>query len=98
MPAIIFSQYATFYHDKYEGRVTSNGDIFRQSKFTCASNVYPIGTILRVFYRSKWIDVRVNDRMHKTKDSFIDLSKAAFEMIANKDQGKIKVKIKIIKA
>lgn len=97
LPIIASCQYATFYAQKYEGRKTSNGDIFTQSKFTCASNDFPIGTILRVYYNSKWVDVRVNDKMHHTKRGYIDLSTTAFEVIAKLKQGKIKVKIEIIK-
>ena len=97
LPMLASCQWATFYNDKYEGRKTKNGDIFRQSKLTCATNEYAIGTILIVYYGGKWVDVRVNDRMHSSKKGYIDLSTTAFEIIANKKQGKIKVKIKIIK-
>ncbi len=93
----LFSQTATYYADKYEGRRTANGDIFRQNKLTCASNDYRIGTILRVKNGTKAIDVRVNDRMHDSIHKVIDLSKSAFKLISDTAKGRIKVKIKIIK-
>lgn len=97
LPIIASCQYATFYADKYEGRKCSKGDIYWHHKMTCASNDYPNGTILRVTHNGKSIDVRVNDRMHHSIHGVIDLSKEAFKMIANTRQGRVKVKIKIIK-
>jgi len=89
-------QQATHYSDYYIGRKTANGDIFCQDKFTCASNDYPFGTILRVFYKRKYIDVRVNDRM--VDSGVIDLSKSAFLLLAPLKVGRLyHIKIKIIK-
>jgi len=96
LPFLASCQTATYYHDKYEGRQTASGDIFRQSKFTCASNNYPFGTILRVFYKDKYIDVRVNDVM--VDSNVLDLSKIAFMMLADTPVGRLRnIKIKIIK-
>jgi len=64
---------------------------------TCASNDYPIGTLLRIFYNSKSIDVRVNDRLKNGTKNVIDLSKMAFTMLADTPKGRLKIKIKIIK-
>lgn len=89
--------YATFYHDKYEGRETANGDIFYQFKLTCASNKFPFGTLLRVTYKEKHIDVRVNDRMKRKQKSTIDLSREAFKAICPLDSGIIPVTIQIIR-
>ena len=97
VPIMASCQYATFYADKYEGRRCYYGDIYWHHKMTCASNQYPDGTILRIHYKGKWIDVRVNDRMHPTKKGFVDLSRGAFDIIADRKQGKIKVKIEVIK-
>ena len=91
------AQTATYYHDKYEGRKTSNGDIFRQNKLTCASNDHRFGNILRITYKDKFIDVRVNDRLDTPIHNVIDLSKLAFTMLADTPKGRIKIKIKIIK-
>ena len=91
------AQSATFYADRYEGKRTANGDIFRQNKLTCASNDYRFGTILRVTYNKKFVDVRVNDRMNDTIHNVIDLSKYAFSLIGDTIKGRLKIKIKIIK-
>jgi len=91
------AQTATYYHDKYEGRKTANGDIFHQDRMTCASNDYPIGTLLRIFYNSKSIDVRVNDRLKNGTKNVIDLTSFGFGLLADTSKGRLKIKIKIIK-
>ena len=93
----ITAQTATFYHDKYEGRKTANGDIFHQDGMTCASNDYPIGTLLRVFYNGKSIDVRVNDRLKNGTKNVIDLTSFGFGLLSDTSKGRIKIKIKPIK-
>lgn len=92
------AQSATYYADRYEGKRTANGDIFRQNKLTCASNDYRFGTILRVTYCKKFVDVRVNDRMNDTIHNVIDLSKYAFSLIGDTIKGRLmNIKVKIIK-
>jgi len=91
------AQTATFYHDKYEGRKTANGDIFHQDRMTCASNDYPIGTLLRIFHNGKSIDVRVNDRLKNGTKNVIDLTSFGFGLLADTSKGRLKIKIKIIK-
>ena len=39
---------ATFYGNEYNNRRTASGEIFDQNKLTCASNIYPLCTILKV--------------------------------------------------
>lgn len=96
LPFLASCQTATFYHDKYEGKKTASGDIFRQCNTTCASNDYPFGTILRIWYNGKFVDVRVNDRM--VDSNVIDLSKYAFSLLADTMVGRLRrIKIDIIK-
>ena len=96
LSSICNCQTATFYHDKYEGRKTASGDIFHQYNTTCASNDYPFGTILRIGYKGKFVDVRVNDRM--VDSNVIDLSKYAFSLLADTMVGRLRrIKIDIIK-
>src|SRR5690606_8694994 len=56
---------ASFYHDMFVGRLTANGEVFSNHKFTCASNHFKLGTYLKVTNRSnkKVVYVKVNDRM-----------------------------------
>ena len=54
----------TYYADRFVGRKTAGGDIFRQNQFTAAHKSIPLGTYLRVInpYTGLQIVVRVNDR------------------------------------
>ena len=67
---------ASFYHNKFDGRGTSNGEIFRQNKYTCAHKTLPFGTWLKVtrVKNNNVIYVRVNDRLPKSSKRCIDLS------------------------
>ena len=67
---------ASFYHNKFEGHGTSNGEVFRQKKFTCAHKSLPFGTWLKVtcLKNNNVIYVRVNDRLPKSSKRCIDLS------------------------
>jgi len=67
---------ASFYHNKFEGNGTSNGEVFRQKKFTCAHKTLPFGTWLKVtcLKNNNVIYVRVNDRLPKSSKRCIDLS------------------------
>ena len=67
---------ASFYHNKFEGHGTSNGEVFRQDKFTCAHKSLPFGTWLKVtcLKNNNVIYVRVNDRLPKSSKRCIDLS------------------------
>ena len=65
---------------------------------TCASNKFPIGAILKVTNKDnkRSVIVRVNDT-GKMKDNVIDLSQGAFKKIAKLEEGRINVKVSIIK-
>ena len=39
---------ASFYADKFEGRLTASGEKFKQSKMTAAHNTLPFGTKVKV--------------------------------------------------
>lgn len=88
---------ATYYHDKYDGRVAADGSRFSQRAMTGASNYYKLGDSVRVTNskNGKSVDVKITDRMHtKYNKNRIDLSKSAFKKIGMLDQGVIDVKTK----
>ena len=89
---------ASHYHDKYHGRKTANGQIFSQSAMTCASNVYKMGTKLRVTNKEsgKSVEVVVNDTGAFKMPRIVDLSKAAFSKIASLKQGLVTVLVEVI--
>nr|WP_159799267.1 septal ring lytic transglycosylase RlpA family protein [Flavobacterium sp. MK4S-17] len=90
---------ATYYADKFNGRKTSSGERFHNSKYTAAHMKLPFGTMVRVTNESngKFVDVKVNDRGPFSKKLEIDLTKKAFmEIASSKNHGTFKVKIEII--
>lgn len=90
---------ASFYHDKFQGRTTANGEKFDQGKLTCASKSYKFGSIIKVtnLKNNKHVICRVNDRGPFVKGRVIDLSKSAFKAIGDLDKGVIKVILEKIK-
>lgn len=76
--------------------VMANGKLFNELDTTCACNLYPIGTTLRVTVldTGKSVVVKVTDRIGKRfAKTRIDLSKLAFSRIAELRQGIVKVEV-----
>ncbi len=86
---------ASFYADKFEGRKTANGEIYRHHKMTAAHRTLPFGTQLKVtnLRNGKSIVVTVNDRGPFVKGRIIDLSKGAAGKLDYIRDGVTKVKI-----
>ena len=77
----IFSNTATFYHDKFENHRTSSGDVFKQNLFTAAHHSLPLNTIVKVTNKNtgKSVLVKINDRCPRR--GIIDLTKSAFKRL-----------------
>lgn len=91
--------HASYYADKFTGRRTASGAIFDNKKFTAAHRKLPFGTKLKITnpVNGKYVVVVVNDRGPFVKGREIDLSKAAFKLIAhNKGAGAMQVTIQLI--
>ena len=89
---------ATWYSrkDPRVGRHTASGEVFDDSKHTCAIWGMPFGTRLKVtnLENRKSIVCRVNDRGPARRlKRHIDLSRASFRKIASLRQGLIRVSI-----
>lgn len=103
----------SWYGPGFDGRVTANGEIFYEDSLTCASPSLRFNTKLLVTNpnNGKSVIIRVNDRgpykMDKEGKAIFpliphpvrefDLSKAAFNSIADLDKGLLKIQYKIIK-
>jgi hypothetical protein len=89
---------ASFYHDMFHGRQTSNGEFYDKYDFTAAHRTYPYNTILLVTNKknNKSVVVRVNDRGPFKKSRVIDLSNAAAKKIGMVPFGVVQVKIKVL--
>ncbi len=94
----VFYGQASFYANKFIGRRTANGEIFSQTKLTCACNVLPLGTIIKVtnLRNGKWVIVKVNDRIHPRMKRIVDLSRAAAEKLGYISRGLTRVKVELV--
>ncbi len=74
---------ASYYADKFDGRKTANGQIFRQSKKTAAHKTLPFGTTVKVknLSNGRTVKVRINDRGPFVTGRIIDLSRKAARKI-----------------
>ncbi|WP_071596744.1 septal ring lytic transglycosylase RlpA family protein [Neolewinella persica] len=90
---------ASFYADRFDGKKTSTGEVFRQSGYSAASKELPWGTIVEVTNLSngKTTQVRVNDCGPHAKDRIIDLSRAAANDLGFVKAGEAKVRLRVLK-
>ena len=86
---------ASYYANKFNGRKTANGEIFRNSKKTAAHKTLPFGTKVKVtnLCNGKSVKVRINDRGPFVAGRNIDLSKRAARKIGMVKEGVGNVKI-----
>lgn len=74
--------------------VMANGQRFDETDYTCATRLYPLGTILKISHNGKTVYCEVTDRIGKRfAKTRIDLSKAAFQQIASLKQGLVEVEV-----
>ena len=71
----------TYYADRFVGRKTSCGEIFRQNQYTAAHKTIPMGTYLLVTYpvTEQQVVVRVNDRCPRA--GILDMTKLAVDTL-----------------
>ncbi len=94
---------ASFYSKNLDGTKTATGEIFKNSKFTGASNHVKLNSWVRVTNLSNGntVIVRINDRMHPRmakKGRVIDLSRAAAAELDFMKKGLTKVHLEIVPA
>lgn len=91
---------ASWYGSSWDGRLTSNGEVFNHKKMTCASNQLKMGTKVRVtnLVNNKSVVCRVNDTGGFAKyGRILDMSLGSFRVIASESTGVIRVKVEVIK-
>jgi rare lipoprotein A len=97
MPQMRKTSYASYYHDKFNGRKTASGEIFDNSKFTAANRTLPFGTNIKVTTLTmERVIVKVNDRGPYHSSRALDMSKAAFDEIGDTNHGTIPVEYEIV--
>ena len=91
--------FACYYHNKFNGRKTANGEVFSNKKLTAAHKTLAFGTKVKVtnLENNKSVIVEINDRGPFTKGLEIDLSKKAFDEISHdKKAGKLSVSLELL--
>ncbi len=111
LPQSTFAQYrkikqgvwegtASYYHNKFNGRLTANGETFSNSKMTAANNFLKLGTWVRVTNtkNGKSVVVKINDRMNKRNKRLIDMSRASAKKLGYINAGLGHVKMEVLPA
>ncbi len=89
----------SYYHNKFNGRKTANGEKFSNSKLTAAHRKLEFGTKVRLTNKinGKSVIVVINDRGPWKRGRELDISKKAFmEITDNKNKGILVVMIEIL--
>ncbi len=89
---------ASYYANKFEGRQTATGEIFKQNQMTAACNVLPLGTWVRVtnLRNGKSIVVRTNDRLHVKTRRIVDLTRTGAQQLGYIKSGLTRVKVEVL--
>lgn len=89
---------ASYYANKFEGRKTSSGQLFRQDSLTCAHKTLPFGTKLEVrnLSNDSVVVVTVNDRLPKSSSRMVDLTMRAARQLNFVKKGLTKVEIRVL--
>lgn len=90
----------SYYADKFNGRKTASGAIYRSGNMTAAHNTLPFGTRIKVtnVKNGKSVKVTVNDRGPHVKGRIVDVSGKAARKLDLVEAGVVPVQLKVIKA
>ena len=88
---------ASYYADRFHGRLTANGERFNMHELTAAHKSLPFGSMVRVtnLANGKKVLVRINDRGPYIKGRIIDLSLEAAKEIDLLKKGVTNVRIEV---
>jgi rare lipoprotein A len=89
---------ASWYGVPFNGRRTSNGEIYDMHEFTAAHRTLPFNCVVRVtnLNNGKQTEVRINDRGPFVADRVIDLSLSAAQAIEMVGPGTANVRLEIL--
>jgi len=93
-----FTGISSWYGPNFNGKATSNGEIYNMHALTAAHKTLPMNTKLRVtnLENGKSVIVRINDRGPFVGDRIIDLSNKAAHQIDMVKKGTARVRLEII--
>lgn len=89
---------ASWYGAPFDGRRTSNGEVYDMHQFTAAHRTLPFNAVVRVtnLTNGKQTEVRINDRGPFVGNRIIDLSYSAAEAIGMVGPGTASVRLEVI--
>jgi rare lipoprotein A len=89
---------ASWYGGKFQGRLTSSGEVFDTNLLTAAHKTLPFGTLVRVtnLANGRSAVVKINDRGPFVEGRIIDLSRAAAEQIDMVGTGTARVSVEVL--
>jgi len=89
---------ASWYGGKFQGRLTSSGEVFDTDLLTAAHKTLPFGTQVKVTNLANGLHtvVRINDRGPFVEGRIIDLSRAAAEQIDMVGMGTARVSVEVL--
>jgi len=91
---------ATYYAERYYGRLTSTGETLDPTLFTAASKRYDWGTILEVTNKKngRTVQVKVNDCGPHHPQATLDLSQAAADELKMVRAGIVPISVRVVRA
>ncbi len=94
----LLSGKASWYGERFQGRMTANGESFDMNAFTAAHKTLPFHTIIRVteVESLKSVVVRVNDRGPYGEGRVVDLSRAAASDLGMIRRGIVSVQLEVL--
>ncbi len=89
---------ASWYGAPFDGRRTSNGEVYDMNDLTAAHRTLPFNSIVRVtnLTNGKHVNVRINDRGPFVANRIIDLSHSAASAIGMLGPGTAEVRLDVI--
>ncbi|AMJ68340.1 hypothetical protein AXW84_21600 [Hymenobacter sp. PAMC 26628] len=99
-PGFTQSGQGSYYANKFNGRPTTSGAIYRPGKMTAAHNTLPFGTRIRVtnVRNGRSVKVTVNDRGPHVAGRIVDVSGKAARRLDLVRAGVVPVKLEVIRA
>lgn len=89
---------ASYYADKYDGKITYSGEVYDMYGLSAAHPSYQMGTIIRVtnLFNDKSVIIRINDKMPFRPDRIIDLSLGCAQELDMVNVGIQEVKVEVL--
>jgi rare lipoprotein A len=89
---------ASYYADKYDGKITYSGEVYDMYGLSAAHPSYQMGTVIRVtnLFNDKSVIIRINDKMPSRPDRIIDLSLGCAQELDMVNVGIQEVKVEVL--